>query len=301
MSTSPVLHQQSAPAALTESEWGDLERTANRLAAISWIPQAYQRKPADIMAAGLALSSIGRPLTPMTLKLVYIVNGTADFMVDLISAQVHEHGHEMWVVESTPEYATVAGQRRGSDRVHEATFTLEQAKAAGLAGKDNWKKWQQDMLVARAAKRVAKRVCPEAMLGMPPPLQFAYTESGRIQVAPIVPEVDDDGVIVDGELVEDTDARPPPFTAADEKLIDAETRRVFARQVKDAGFDEAALEAIVHRATKGRTSAVGAVLKDELNRLEVVLGALVEGKLAESVIDGVVRLVVVEDEPVPAA
>lgn len=224
MSTTPVLHQSSAPEALTEDQWTGLERTARRLARVSWIPAAYKPKTnspedialaeAEIAAAGAALWSIGRDLTPMTLKLVYVVNGTVDFMYDLISAQVHAHGHEIWVVDESPESATVAGQRRGSSRVHTVTYTMEDAVRAGLTerwdkrqGKkvptETYQKHPRDMLVARAGKRCAKRIAPEAMMTMPPPLNYAYTDAGRIQLVPIVHDDDQgDDDIVDGEIVE---------------------------------------------------------------------------------------------------
>lgn len=214
MSTTPVLHQSTVPQALSEEWWENNDRTANRLANISWIPEVYRRKPAEIAAAGVALAVIGKDLTPMTLKLVYVVNGTVDFMVDLITAQVHAHGHEMWVEESDETHATVAGQRRGSNRVHRVTFTIEQARDAGLVGKDVWKRYVNDMLVARAAKRCAKRVCPEALLSMPPPLHYVQTDSGRIQLAEIGYDPDDqDDDVVDAELVEQGED-PGPIGAA---------------------------------------------------------------------------------------
>ncbi len=232
MSTTPVLYQSSAPVALTASRLDDIERIAHRLARVSWIPDVYKpvsaamAKPwlpeksveqaeAEIAAAGMYLASIGRDLTPMTLKLVYVVNGAVDCMYDLISAQVHAHGHELWVEEESHESATVAGKRQGNPRVHRVTFTYEDAVRGGLTerwskkdGKkvavETYAKWTRDMLVARAGKRCAKRVCPEALLAMPPPLQYAVTPTGRIQVASIVHEVDpDDDGVVDGEIIEE--------------------------------------------------------------------------------------------------
>lgn len=221
MSTTPVLHESALPEALTEDQWTGLERTAKRLVRLSWIPAAYKPSndksvevaEAEIAAAGLALFSIGRPLTPMTLKLVYVVNGTVDFMYELISAQVHAHGHEIWVVDESPESATVAGQRRGSDRVHTVTYTMDDARRAGLT--ERWDKRQgkkvptetyqknpRDMLVARAGKRVAKRIAPEALMTMPPPINYVVTDSGRVQVAEIVHEdLDENEEIYDAEVV----------------------------------------------------------------------------------------------------
>ncbi|HXH55690.1 MAG TPA: hypothetical protein VNL12_00140, partial [Iamia sp.] len=101
-------------------------------------------------------------------------------------------------------------------------------------------------------------------------------------------------VNADGEVLTATVRRPPPqgpqpFTEDNEKLVDADTRRAFVAKVTESGFDGDVLFAIVHRATKGRTMSLAAVTKDEWPRLEAVHQALLEGKLAESVIDGAVR------------
>lgn len=202
MTASQTLVHQPGGAGLNEmsdASWAQLERRADYLSKASYLPEAYRGKPGNIIAAGLALASIGRDLTPMTLKLVYVINGTVDFMYDLIAAQVHEHGHEIWVVENELTHATVAGQRRGSSRVHEVTYTTEQAQRSGLMGKDTYKKWLEDMLVARAGKRCAKRVCPEALLSLPPPMRFAETPTGRVEVV----SFDSDDDPVDAEIVGD--------------------------------------------------------------------------------------------------
>lgn len=242
MSTTPVLHQQAIePSQLTASRLDDIERIAHRLARVSWIPDVYKPVPAamakpwlpeksveqaeaEIAAAGMYLASIGRDLTPMTLKLVYVVNGAVDCMYDLISAQVHAHGHELWVEEESHESATVAGQRHGSSRVHRVTFTYEDAVRGGLTerwskkdGKkvavETYAKWTRDMLVARAGKRCAKRVAPEALLTMPPPMSYAYTDTGRVHLKPIVHEDQDDD-IADAELVEPEQGEDPGMTPA---------------------------------------------------------------------------------------
>lgn len=276
MSTTPVLHQQQAiePSQLTASRLDDIERIAHRLARVSWIPDVYKPVPpemakpwlpaksvaqaeAEIAAAGMYLASIGRALTPMTLKLVYVVNGAVDCMYDLISAQVHAHGHELWVEDESHESATVAGKRQGSSRVHRVTFTYEDAVRGGLTerwskkdGKkvavETYAKWTRDMLVARAGKRCAKRVAPEAMLTMPPAFNFVRTDSGRVQLADIVHEQEhedpDDDDITDAELVEQGDysepighaTTPAPAHTKTDPNIDPEQWAAFLRW-KQAG------------------------------------------------------------------
>ena len=48
-----------------------------------------------------------------------------------------------------------------------SSFTIEEAKAAGLTGKDNWNKFPSDMLFARAITRGARRFAPGIFGGSP--------------------------------------------------------------------------------------------------------------------------------------
>ena len=51
--------------------------------------------------------------------------------------------------------------------VGEAGFTIQEAQAAGLTTKDNWKKYTSDMLFARAISRGARRFAPGIFGGAP--------------------------------------------------------------------------------------------------------------------------------------
>ena len=55
----------------------------------------------------------------------------------------------------------------GGKQVGEASFTMAEAKAAGLTGKDNWQKFPSDMLFARAITRGARRYAPGIFGGSP--------------------------------------------------------------------------------------------------------------------------------------
>jgi len=52
-------------------------------------------------------------------------------------------------------------------KVGEAGFTIQEAQAAGLTTKDNWKKYTSDMLFARAISRGARRYAPGIFGGAP--------------------------------------------------------------------------------------------------------------------------------------
>lgn len=76
--------------------------------------------------------------------------------------------------------------------VGSASFTLDEAKAAGLLGKDNWAKYPSDMLFARAISRGARRYAPGIFGGSP---VYTPEEMGV--------DTDEDGhVIVDAVITE---------------------------------------------------------------------------------------------------
>lgn len=56
---------------------------------------------------------------------------------------------------------------RNDRPVGQSSFTIEEAKKAGLTGKDNWKKYPSDMLFARAISRGARRFAPGIFGGSP--------------------------------------------------------------------------------------------------------------------------------------
>lgn len=64
--------------------------------------------------------------------------------------------------------ATVTVIRKDRDDVYSGTFTREEAAAANLLGKNNWKYYEAQMLINRAASIVLRRAVPEAISGMYP-------------------------------------------------------------------------------------------------------------------------------------
>lgn len=68
--------------------------------------------------------------------------------------------------ERSATKATYVAKRRGED-AFSLTFTIEEAKTAGLLAKDNWKNWPADMCMARASSKIVDIVFPEACLGLP--------------------------------------------------------------------------------------------------------------------------------------
>lgn len=137
----------------------------------------YGNNGAQSPEACLALIYAGRELgigAVASLRGLNIIRGrvsmTAMLMVGLCLARAAEYFE---LVESSPTAATWETKRRGRERAHRLTFTLEQAKSMmlypGKRGERNeptmWEKDPENMLVQRAASRLARRVYPDVLMG----------------------------------------------------------------------------------------------------------------------------------------
>jgi hypothetical protein len=183
------------------------------------LPRAYRGQPGAILLAidwaerhDLAVMDAihgvawvqGRPVVDSTLQ----------------RAMARNAGYDVRVTEASDTKATVRVLVNGSTVVGTASYTIDEARAAGLTGKDNWKKHTTDMLVARATTRAIKWFCAEALIGgalSPDEVDdlsddpvVVLTATAKVvapepvQAAPTV-EVDD---VEDAEVVEVDDDQP---------------------------------------------------------------------------------------------
>lgn len=76
-------------------------------------------------------------------------------------------------VESSSTQATVETKRRGVPTPARLTFTIEDGKRAGLAGRPNWQKYPARMILARAKSWLARDVYPDLLLGLYDPDELA--------------------------------------------------------------------------------------------------------------------------------
>jgi hypothetical protein len=171
------------PSPRTELEsWSDeaaaAARIANQLANTPFVPASLRvidrgrvdvaATTANIAAALLTGRELG--LAPMAaLRSIDIVNGTPALRAVALRALLQRAGHDIWVVESNATRAIVRGRRNGAgpDQTQESVWTLDRARSLGIAGKDNWRKQPQAMLIARATSEIARLVASDAILGLP--------------------------------------------------------------------------------------------------------------------------------------
>jgi hypothetical protein len=152
---------------------------AKQLAGSTLIPKALQGKPGDVLVVLLTGREFG--LGPMqSLRGIHVVEGkavmAADLMVGLCAAR-REVCEFFTLVESTAKRAVYRTKRVGAPEAVTMVWTVEQAQAAGLTGKHNWKAYPEAMLRARCASALARAVYPDLMAGTYDPDELAQPAS----------------------------------------------------------------------------------------------------------------------------
>lgn len=150
---------------------GDIPITTNTLAMLATtpaIPERYEGKVADMLAAVLYGREIGIP--PMqAINDLYLVDGKVSMSGKLMSDLVHGAGHQLHV-SFTQKATTVAAWRRDPwthELVHvgDFTFTEQDAKRAGLT--DNaWVTYPQIMRTWRAVTFACRTVFGDCLGGI---------------------------------------------------------------------------------------------------------------------------------------
>src|SRR5215831_1224397 len=139
---------------------------ASYIANTSLVPEALRGDPAAIAAVMLAGQELG--LKPMaSLRMVVLIRGRTALTAEAQRGLVTSEGHELWFDESTVTRAIAAGRRRDSDRVARITWTLDDAKRAGIAGGENWRRYPAEMLRARASAALARAMFADVIGGIP--------------------------------------------------------------------------------------------------------------------------------------
>lgn len=146
---------------LAAPAWG----LAQRIAGTDFVPKALRGKPEAVLACFLTGHELG--IGPMqALAKIHVIEGRPAISAELMRALVLGHGHDLWIEEQSSERCIIAGKRRNSTRESRVTWTLDDARRAGLVGKDVWKKYPGAMLLARATGPLCRGVFADVLAGV---------------------------------------------------------------------------------------------------------------------------------------
>jgi hypothetical protein len=135
-----------------------------------------------IVATGHSLG-----IDPVTsLRGIHVISGKPVLSADLMAAVAMRHPacEYLRVAEMTNERCVVHVKRRGWPEHTAVTFSVEDAKAAGLLGNATWKKYPSDMCKARAIARAARAAFPDALLGVYVEGEIEADEPATVTYAP---------------------------------------------------------------------------------------------------------------------
>lgn len=151
------------PRSLKQAMW-----LSEYLAGAGLCPTVLRGKPKDVFLIIATGADLGLSPTE-AFRALYVFNGKVGIYTAYLIARVLANPaiEYFMLVESTDKSATWEAKRRGQPKPVRISWTIDQAKAAGLLSKDPWKFYAPAMLRWRAGKALADVICPEAAFGLP--------------------------------------------------------------------------------------------------------------------------------------
>jgi hypothetical protein len=167
-----VTIEQYEPVELASADlprWAKLlavtSQLADVIAATEFVPTPMRGKPEAITATILYGDELG--IGPMqSLASIAIVEGKPSPSAELVRGLIYAAGGELAYRELTDTRVTVEGRRAGARSSTSVTWTIDQARRAGLAGRKAWRDYPRAMLAARATAELARLVWPDVVRGL---------------------------------------------------------------------------------------------------------------------------------------
>ncbi len=154
------------------------------------------------------------------MRAFHIVEGKVEMSADLLASLVKSsEKYDYTVLELTREVCRIQFYEDDLGEIGVSEFSMEDARGAGMASKDVWKKYPRNMLFARAMSNGVAWYCPDLTMGG---RIFVEGEVGGEEVAPSLSVVEVEEVaevqraegeplvvdLVTGEVVEEPEAEP---------------------------------------------------------------------------------------------
>ena len=243
-STAPAIPENGSMASKSPraQAYNELYNLARLTTNTEMVPRTLRGRADAAFAVMVYGAELG--LEPMqSLRDIHIIEGTPACSANLMRALIHRAGHRLSWRKWTLTEVSLYGRRRDTGEALLVTYTIGDAKRAGVADKPNWKKYPRAMLAARATSELARALFADVLAGL------AYTpeELGAVgEIAALDVEYTPDNVDPEtGEILEpdddelyDTDDvdEDTPAHVVQAAMFDAEDAQD-AEWVRQAGED----------------------------------------------------------------
>lgn len=201
---------------LNQEGWAVLKEQVGVAIKSGFLPQSINT-PEKAITIALKGQELGIP--PLqAFSHINVIQGKPTISSELMLALIYRNvpGAVVNIVESTSETCTIEASRPNG-KPTKISFSMSEAKLAGVAGKDSWKKYPAAMLRARCISAVARAVFPDAIMGCsytPEEIGAEVNEDGEI-IRPVYKSVSQEPqkspvtTVATEELGSPTEGKPP--------------------------------------------------------------------------------------------
>lgn len=181
MSSKAIVRQQAGALGVAGpmTEWEVMRSQADELLKSGFLPKSI-RTPEQAIAIMQTGKELG--LGPMqSLRGIHVIDGKPAMSADLIAglALARVPGSTLRVVESTNLVCRVEAGRAGQ-ALTPFSFSMDDAKAAGLTGKPVWRQYPRAMLRARCLTEACRAVFPDVVMGLYSPEELEDSSPGQV-------------------------------------------------------------------------------------------------------------------------
>lgn len=240
-----VPQQQNAPAQWEPENLAAGIELSKLISAGQLLPSSLRGKPADVLLVMMTGREFG--LSPMqSIRSIHVIDGKGVVSADILVAFCKRRAdvcRYFRMVESSGTVATYETHRVGEPSPTKMSFTLEEAKLAGLAGRGNWSKFPAAMLRARCSSALARAVYPDLCAGIYDPDELDAPAANNAAPASI-PQgfIDAPGETVTAEPV--VEAAPVAAPVADQAEATQEDKEKLMDQLADFGAAQTQAEVV---------------------------------------------------------
>lgn len=165
--TTAVTVQQSQAFSLSPRNFDEAWRMADILAKSELVPKDFRGKPENCLVAIQWGNEIGLGAL-QAIQNIAVINGRPALWGDAVIALVRASPMCEWVIESDDGKAATCRVKRRGEPEQQRTFSMDDARAAGLIGKQGpWTQYPKRMRQMRARGFALRDVFPDVLRGLP--------------------------------------------------------------------------------------------------------------------------------------
>ncbi len=189
--TLPAKTSEAGVAQIAPREYSQLKDQARAVVKSGLAPKSVNTPAEKVLVIAMKGRELGVPMM-QALSQIHIVEGKPTISAELMVALVQRAGHKLRVLETSSEKCVVEGARRDDPEYPQRLeWSMDDARKAGVAGKNTWKNYPAAMLRARAISALCRFAFADVLMGA----SYTPEELGA--------EVDEEGQILDAEPVQD--------------------------------------------------------------------------------------------------